>query len=114
MEVEIMHKKSTDRNKKKKNKNQDKNSRTALDSRGVVEAVEVPLIKCSTTTTTTDNDNTNVEDNSKIKSSMFDYCYENHLKAMDMIYKICGEEDDLDLVDCEIERLASTITFLRY
>ncbi|XP_057534889.1 uncharacterized protein LOC130813150 [Amaranthus tricolor] len=112
MEVEIMHKKSTDRNKKKKNKNQDKNSRTALDSRGVVEAVEVPLIKCSTTTTTTDNDNTNVEDNSKIKSSMFDYCYENHLKAMDMIYKICGEEDDLDLVDCEIERLASTITFL--
>ncbi|KAL2933780.1 General transcription factor 3C polypeptide 2 [Bienertia sinuspersici] len=43
---------------------------------------------------------------------MFDYVFENHLKEMDFIHKLCGEGENGGLVDEEIERISSTITFL--
>lgn len=43
----------------------------------------------------------------------FDYSVENHFQAMDMIARLCGEEDT-SVDDMEIARLSSSIKFLRY
>ncbi|KAK9290694.1 hypothetical protein L1049_008868 [Liquidambar formosana] len=46
--------------------------------------------------------------------SMFDYSVENHLRAMETISKLCGEADIGETSEqSEIDRLSSTITFLR-
>lgn len=49
---------------------------------------------------------------SGIEVSMFDSSAENHFRAMDTIYKLCGEGNTGGFDDDEIERLSSTITFL--
>lgn len=43
----------------------------------------------------------------------FDYSVENHLQAVDIITRLCGEED-AGVDDNEIARLSSSIKFLRY
>lgn len=56
------------------------------------------------------------EDNNapEVPVSLFDYSLENHFKALDTIYRLCGEEADTHAVpQSEIERLSSTIIFLR-
>ncbi|KAJ8423841.1 hypothetical protein Cgig2_000967 [Carnegiea gigantea] len=49
---------------------------------------------------------------SGIEVSMFDSSVENHFRAMDTIYKLCGEGNTGGFDNDEIERLSSTITFL--
>lgn len=46
-------------------------------------------------------------------TSLFDYSAENHFKAVDTISKLCGEPENPDFDPAEIDRLASSITFLR-
>ena len=48
-----------------------------------------------------------------IEVSLFDSSAENHFRAMDTIYELCGEGNTGGFDDEEIERLSSTITFLR-
>ncbi|XP_057984863.1 uncharacterized protein LOC110640094 isoform X3 [Hevea brasiliensis] len=48
-----------------------------------------------------------------INVSLFDYSVENHFKAMDTISKLCGEAETDSLQEDEIQRLSSSITFLR-
>lgn len=114
MEVEIIRnsKESTDNeennNSKKKKKTGERKTRKAIEANNIEAqpTVEVPLVEGEGTTTTTR------DDGSGIKTAMFDHSVENHFRAMDMIYKLCGEGGNSGLVDCEIERFASTITFL--
>lgn len=47
-----------------------------------------------------------------ITVSLFDYSVDNHFKAMDMISKLCGEVE-FQFDPSEIQRLSSSITFLR-
>lgn len=49
----------------------------------------------------------------RVKISLFDYSVSNFFKAMDTIDKLCGEEEDLLLEQSEIQRLSSSVTFLR-
>lgn len=46
-------------------------------------------------------------------TSLFDYSIENHFKTMDTISKLCGEPENPDFDPAEIDRLSSSITFLR-
>lgn len=46
-----------------------------------------------------------------ISVSMFDCSVDNHFTAVDLISKLCGEEGEFD--QFEIQRLKSSITFLR-
>ncbi|XP_027173234.1 uncharacterized protein LOC113772936 [Coffea eugenioides] len=48
-----------------------------------------------------------------ITVSLFDDSVENHFKAVDNISKLCGETDMDDFDPAEIQRLSSSITFLR-
>ncbi|XAR58567.1 hypothetical protein NMG60_11014014 [Bertholletia excelsa] len=48
-----------------------------------------------------------------ISVSEFDYSVDNHFQAIDRICKLCGETGCDDLDKNEIERLSSSITFLR-
>ncbi|CAN1231621.1 hypothetical protein LINPERPRIM_LOCUS3460 [Linum perenne] len=49
-----------------------------------------------------------------VEVSAFDHSVENHLKAIDMICQVCGESDaDAPLDEAEIQRLSSSITFLK-
>lgn len=48
------------------------------------------------------------------KVSMFDESVENHFRAMDKISELCGEAEEGALDENEIQRLSSSITFLRY
>uniref|UniRef100_A0A5B7BSE2 Putative DNA binding protein isoform 1 n=1 Tax=Davidia involucrata TaxID=16924 RepID=A0A5B7BSE2_DAVIN len=58
-----------------------------------------------------------VEDSSDcppgISVSLFDYSVENHFRAVDTICKLCGEAECDDFDKNEIERLSSSIIFLR-
>jgi hypothetical protein len=45
--------------------------------------------------------------------SLFDFSVENHFKAVDTICKLCGEPETPEFDPAEIDRLASSITFLR-
>ncbi|XP_021911148.1 uncharacterized protein LOC110824976, partial [Carica papaya] len=49
----------------------------------------------------------------RVNVSTFDYSVENHLNVMDKISKLCGEGDFDHLDESEIQRLSSSITFLR-
>lgn len=46
------------------------------------------------------------------KISLFDYSVENHLKAVNSINDLCGETTT-DLDENDINRLSSSVTFLR-
>ncbi|KAA8516698.1 hypothetical protein F0562_016796 [Nyssa sinensis] len=48
-----------------------------------------------------------------ISVSLFDYSVENHFRAVDTICKLCGEAEHDDFNKNEIERLSSSIIFLR-
>lgn len=48
-----------------------------------------------------------------IRVSLFDYSVENHFKAMDTISKLCEEAESDSLQEAEIQRLSSSITFLK-
>lgn len=50
----------------------------------------------------------------RFKVSLFDESSENHFRAMDSISKLCGEPEEGSLDESEIQRLSSSITFLRY
>ena len=47
--------------------------------------------------------------------SEFDYCMDNHFRAIETISKLCGEDDEdyYALQQTEIQRLSSSHTFLR-
>ncbi|GAB4856429.1 hypothetical protein Ancab_014347 [Ancistrocladus abbreviatus] len=45
--------------------------------------------------------------------SLFDCSVENHFRAMDMISKLCGDTVNATFEEGEIDRISSTITFLR-
>lgn len=49
----------------------------------------------------------------RVKISLFDYSAENFFKTMDIIDKLCGEEEDSSFEQSEIQRLSSSVTFLR-
>ncbi|KAI9090686.1 hypothetical protein K1719_028539 [Acacia pycnantha] len=49
----------------------------------------------------------------RVSTLFFDYSVDNFFKAMDMIDKLCGEEVDSYLEQCEIRRLSASVTFLR-
>ncbi|KAB2631564.1 hypothetical protein D8674_009083 [Pyrus ussuriensis x Pyrus communis] len=50
----------------------------------------------------------------RVSVSMFDDSVENHFRVMDTIAKLCGEaEEDGGVEDGEIQRLSSSVTFLR-
>lgn len=49
----------------------------------------------------------------RVRVSMFDESIENHFRAMDTISELCGEADESELDVKEIQRLKSSITFLR-
>ncbi|GAV66087.1 hypothetical protein CFOL_v3_09597 [Cephalotus follicularis] len=51
--------------------------------------------------------------NHGVRVSIFDYSIENHFKAMDTISKLCEEPDSRDIVESEIQRISSSVTFLR-
>lgn len=52
------------------------------------------------------------EEEEECRISLFDYSVENHLKAVDSISDLCGEANtDIDKTD--IDRLTSSVTFLR-
>lgn len=44
--------------------------------------------------------------------SLFDYSVENHLKAVESITDLCGE-GSTDIDETDINRLSSSVTFLR-
>ena len=48
-----------------------------------------------------------------ISVANFDYSVENHLKAMDKILELSGESK-FDYDQSEIQRMSSSVTFLRY
>uniref|UniRef100_A0A2P2K020 Uncharacterized protein MANES_13G012000 n=1 Tax=Rhizophora mucronata TaxID=61149 RepID=A0A2P2K020_RHIMU len=50
-----------------------------------------------------------------VRVSLFDDSVENHFKAMDKISRFCGEaeSESVHLDEAEIQRLSSSITFLR-
>lgn len=51
---------------------------------------------------------------SEASVSLFDCSVENHFKAMDTISRLCGEEAEVNAFkESEIERISSTIIFLR-
>lgn len=52
-------------------------------------------------------------DGAGIRVSVFDYSIENHFNAMDSISNLCGEAETDSLEESEIQRLSSSITFLR-
>ena len=47
--------------------------------------------------------------------SEFDYCVDNHFRAIETISKLCGEDDEdyYALQQTEIQRLSSSLTFLK-
>jgi hypothetical protein len=49
----------------------------------------------------------------RVTVSAFDYSVENHFGAVDTISQLCGEADDGGLEESEVQRLASSVTFLR-
>ncbi|KAE8098519.1 hypothetical protein FH972_016576 [Carpinus fangiana] len=49
----------------------------------------------------------------RVTVSAFDYSVENHFRAMDTISQICGEADDGGPEEGVVQRLASSVTFLR-
>lgn len=53
------------------------------------------------------------ESPSRISVSLFDYSVENHFKAIDTISKLTGVPEIDDSDQAEINRLASSITFLK-
>ncbi|XP_021764765.1 uncharacterized protein LOC110729340 [Chenopodium quinoa] len=73
-------------------------------------ATPEPSFNHSTTTQTTTT--TTTDDNSEIKVSMFDYSIENHFRFIDSINKLCGRGQNSSFIDAEVQRLASTITYL--
>lgn len=54
-----------------------------------------------------------LNDGPGVRVSMFDYSAENHLNVMDTISNLCGENVDEGLDESDIQRLSSSITFLR-
>ncbi|OMO89342.1 hypothetical protein CCACVL1_07901 [Corchorus capsularis] len=48
-----------------------------------------------------------------VRVSLFDYSIENHFKAMETIYKLCGEPKSEASDETDIQRFSSSITFLR-
>lgn len=52
--------------------------------------------------------------NTGVRISLFDYSAENHFKVIDTISKLCEEPESDGLDNSNIQRLSSTITFLRY
>ena len=50
---------------------------------------------------------------SKVTTSCFDYSVDNSFKAMDTIAQVYGEEVDSYVEPTEIQRLSSSVTFLR-
>lgn len=50
-----------------------------------------------------------------VRISLFDFSVENFFRDMDTIARLCGEEErHATLEDSEIQRMSSSITFLRY
>ncbi|XP_059462909.1 uncharacterized protein LOC132191818 isoform X2 [Corylus avellana] len=49
----------------------------------------------------------------RVTVSAFDYSVENHFRAVDTFSQLCGEADDGGLEESEVQRLASSVTFLR-
>lgn len=45
--------------------------------------------------------------------STFDYSVENHLKAVDSISDLCGGEAGTGIEETDINRLSSSVTFLK-
>lgn len=80
--------------------------RKAGDRASAVDERERHREDCAATTTSTASP--------EVKVSVFDCSVENHFKAIDAIFKLCGEEEfSVGVEDKEVVRLSSAITFLR-
>lgn len=111
MDVEIIPNDST-RNEKKKSQKKKRKVEDGI-SKSNNSEMDNTLALMEITKTTTQSDSAPTSDEgSRIKTSIFDYCVENHFKAMDLIDKLCSENGYDFLDDTEIQRLAPSITFL--
>lgn len=54
-----------------------------------------------------------LNDGPGVRVSMFDYSVENHLRAINTISKLCEEPENDGHDECDIQRLSSTMTFIR-
>ncbi|CAL0299349.1 unnamed protein product [Lupinus luteus] len=48
-----------------------------------------------------------------VRTSLFDYSVDNYFHYMDTIARLCGENEDVDFEQSEIQRISSSVTFLR-
>jgi hypothetical protein len=88
--------------KKRGKKTKKKIGKTAKKEEGVDVAVENPTGSAE-----------DCSNGPRVTVSAFDYSVENHFRAVDTISQLCGEADDGGLEESEVQRLASSVTFLR-
>lgn len=48
-----------------------------------------------------------------VRVSIFDYSVDKHFNALDTISKLCEEPESEGLDESDVQRLSSTVTFLR-
>ncbi|KAE9619639.1 hypothetical protein Lal_00038052 [Lupinus albus] len=48
-----------------------------------------------------------------VRISLFDYCVDNYFHYIDTVARLCGENGDVDFEQSEIQRISSSVTFLR-
>ena len=54
-------------------------------------------------------------DVSAVRIALFDFSVENFFRVMETIVRLCGKEEDGAAIDqSEIQRMSSSVTFLRY
>ncbi|XP_017415343.1 uncharacterized protein LOC108326375 isoform X1 [Vigna angularis] len=78
------------------------------------QATERGSVKTSETNSATENNGADVTAVNGVRIALFDFSVENFFRGMDTIIRLCGQEDDVAATDqMEIQRMSSSVTFLR-
>jgi len=93
----------------------DCNEKEKNKKRKAKQATQRVALKASAANSATANNGGDVSAVSGVRIALFDFLVENFFRDMDTIDRLCGKEEGGAAIDqSEIQRMSSSVTFLRY